>query len=160
MSVTVIYGSDGGCTRKIAKTIATKTSGKAVDIADAEPTDMENCALLILGCPTYADGELQTDWQTHLRKLEEAELANKRVAIFGTGDQVSFPDSFVDAIGILYDVVARKGADVIGYTDPAGFDFTRSAALRDGKFVGLAIDEDNQSDETEARITAWLSQLA
>jgi len=152
MSVTVIYGSDGGCTRKIAKTIATKTSGKAIDIADAEPTDMENCALLILGCPTYAE--------THLRKLEAAELANKRVAIFGTGDQVSFPDSFVDAIGILYDVVARKGADVIGYTDPAGYDFTRSAALRDGKFVGLAIDEDNQSDETEARITAWLSQFA
>ena len=93
-------------------------------------------------------------------KLEEAELANKRVAIFSTGDQMSFPDSFVDAIGILHDVVARKGADVIGYTDPAGYDFARSAALRDGKFVGLAIDEDNQSDETEARITAWLSQFA
>ena len=81
------------------------------------------------------------------------------MAIFGTGDQVSFPDSFVDAIGILYDVVARKGAEVIGCTDPAGYDFTRSAALRDGKFVGLAIDEDNQSGETEARVTAWLSQL-
>ena len=159
MSVTIIYGSDGGCTRKIAKSIAAKTSGKAIDISDAEPTDMENCSLLILGCPTYADGELQNDWQTHLGKLERAELANKRVAIFGTGDQVSFPDSFVDAIGILYDVVARKGAEVIGCTDPAGYDFTRSAALRDGKFVGLAIDEDNQSGETEARVTAWLSQL-
>ncbi|MGZ8389099.1 MAG: flavodoxin FldA [Rhodoplanes sp.] len=159
MVVTIIYGSDGGCTRDIAKNIAAKTSGKAIDITDAEPVDMENCSLLILGCPTYADGELQTDWSAHLGKLEEAELTNKRVAIFGTGDQVSFPDSFFDAIGILHDIVARKGAEVIGYTDTAGYDFTKSAALRDGKFVGLAIDEDNQSGETEARVTAWLSQL-
>ncbi|MFY9989804.1 MAG: flavodoxin FldA [Rhodoplanes sp.] len=159
MSVTIIYGSDGGCTRNIANKIAKKISGKAIDITDAEPTDMENCSLLILGCPTYADGELQNDWSVNLGKLEEAQIANKRVAIFGTGDQVSFPESFVDAIGILHDIVASKGADVIGYTDPAGYDFTKSAALRDGKFVGLAIDEDNQSSETEARVTAWLSQL-
>jgi flavodoxin I len=59
----------------------------------------------------------------------------------------------------VHDIVARKGAEVIGYTDTAGYDFTKSAALRDGKFFGLAIDEDNQSGETEARVTAWLSQL-
>ena len=47
MNVTIIYESDGGCTRKIAKSIAAKTSGKAIDISDAEPTDMENCSLLI-----------------------------------------------------------------------------------------------------------------
>ena len=47
---------------------------------------MENCSLLILGCPTYADGELQNDWSVNLGKLEEAQIANKRVAIFGTGD--------------------------------------------------------------------------
>lgn len=159
MSVTIIFGSDGGCTRSIAKKIAAKTSGKAIDITDAEPSDMENCSLLILGCPTYADGELQNDWNDNLAKLKDAQLADKRVAIFGTGDQVSFPDSFVDAIGILHDIVANKGADVIGYTDPGGYDFNKSAALRDGKFVGLALDEDNQSSETEARVTAWLSQL-
>lgn len=159
MSVTIIYGSDNGCTRKIANQIAAKTGGKAIDISDAQPADMETCSLLILGCPTYADGELQSDWDTHLSKLEKAQLAEKTVAIFGTGDQIGFPDSFVDAIGILHDVVMRKGAKVIGYTDPAGYDFTKSAALRDGKFVGLAIDEDNQSDETEARVAAWLDQL-
>jgi len=159
VSVTIIYGSDGGCTRGIADKIAAKTGGTAIDISDAEPADMENCSLLILGCPTYADGELQSDWDTHLRKLEAADLTDKRVAIFGTGDQVSFPDSFVDAIGILHDIVERKGAEVVGYTDPAGYEFTRSAALRDGKFVGLAVDEDNQSSQTAARVKAWLGQL-
>jgi flavodoxin I len=120
MSVTIIYGSDGGCTRNIADKIAAKIGGTAIDIAAAQPADMESCSLLILGCPTYADGELQSDWDTHLSKLEAAELSNKRVAIFGTGDQVGFPDSFVYAIGILHDIVERKGAEVIGYTDPVG----------------------------------------
>lgn len=159
MSVTIVYGSDSGCTRGIADDIAAKTGGTAIDISDAQPVDMETCSLLILGCPTYAEGELQSDWDTHLRKLETANLTNKRVAIFGTGDQVGFPDSFVDAIGILHDIVERKGALVIGYTDPTGYEFTRSAALRDGKFVGLAIDEDNQSSQTAARLKAWLTQL-
>ncbi|WP_028310292.1 flavodoxin FldA [Derxia gummosa] len=159
MSVTIVYGSDGGNTTKLAKKIASKTSGKAIDIKKATAADFENCSLLILGCPTYGDGDLQTDWQDHLGTLEEADLDGKRVAIFGAGDQMNYPESFVDAIGILYDVVADKGANVVGFTDTAGYDFTGSAALRDGKFVGLALDEDNQAGKSEKRITEWLAQI-
>jgi flavodoxin I len=31
--------------------------------------------------------------------------------------------------------------------------------VRDGKFVGLALDEDNQSELTAGRIEAWATQL-
>jgi len=48
MSVTIIYGSDGGCTRNIANKIAKKISGKAIDITDAEPTDMDEMADAVL----------------------------------------------------------------------------------------------------------------
>nr|MBA3924398.1 flavodoxin FldA [Nostocaceae cyanobacterium] len=34
-----------------------------------------------------------------------------------------------------------------------------SKAVRDGKFVGLALDEDNQSELTAERIKAWAAQL-
>jgi len=34
-----------------------------------------------------------------------------------------------------------------------------SKAIRDGKFVGLACDEDNFYDETDKRIAAWTEQL-
>ena len=159
MSITIIYGSDGGVTRKIANKIAAKSGVKALDIKKATKADFESGSLLVLGCPTYADGELQSDWVEHLHKLEEAELANKRIALFGLGDQVNYPASFVDAIGILYDIVIGKGAKVVGFTDPAGFDFTESKALRDGQFVGLALDEDNQAAKSDARIGAWLSQI-
>lgn len=159
MSVTIIYGSDGGVTRKIANKIAAKFSTKAINITKAQTTDFENASLLILGCPTYADGALQSDWEEHFEKLEAAELSRKRVAIFGLGDALNYPESFVDAIGILYDVLIEKEAKVIGFTDPDGFDFGQSAALRDGKFVGLALDEDNQSAKSDSRINAWIEML-
>lgn len=159
MSVTIIYGSDGGCTRKIANKIAAKTGGKALDIKKAQVGDFEGASLLILGCPTYADGELQSDWIEHLEKLESAELAKRRVAIFGTGDQMNYPASFVDAIGILHDIAAERGAKLVGHTDPEGYDFTDSQALRDGKFLGLALDEDSQANKTDARINQWLTMI-
>jgi flavodoxin I len=40
-----------------------------------------------------------------------------------------------------------------------GYDFNKSKALRDDKFIGLALDEDNQSDLTDSRIKQWVTQL-
>lgn len=160
MTVTVIFGSDQGCTRTIAGRIAKKLNGKSLDIKKASTADLEDASLLILGCPTYGFGDLQTDWEDHIATLDDAELSGKTVALFGTGDQVNYPDSFIDAVGILYDRVTAKGARVVGFTATDGYDFTGSAALRDGQFVGLALDEDNQSGKTEGRINAWISQLA
>ena len=159
MSVTVIFGSDQGCTRGVANRIAKKLNGKSLDIKQARPSDLEACQLLVLGCPTYGFGDLQSDWEENIGVLDEADLTGKKVALFGTGDQVNYPDSFIDAVGILYDRVVAKGAQVVGFTETAGYDFTGSAALRDGRFVGLALDEDNESGKSERRISAWISQL-
>ncbi|WP_072369007.1 flavodoxin FldA [Hyphomicrobium sp. NDB2Meth4] len=159
MSVTIIFGSDGGATRGVASRISKKCQGRSVDIKDATTSDFENCTLLILGSPTYGDGTLQSDWEEHIEKLRTADIKGKRVAIFGTGDQQTYPLSFVDAIGILYEEVSALGAEVVGFTETAGYDYSGSAAERDGKFVGLALDLDTQSSMTEKRVTAWLSQL-
>ncbi|EJW13162.1 Flavodoxin 1 [Rhodovulum sp. PH10] len=160
MSVNVIFGSDGGATKAVASRIAKRVQGKAIDIAAATPADFENCSLLILGSPTYGAGDLQADWEDHLDKLTGADLAGKKVALFGTGDQMGYPDSFVDAMGILYDHVVAQGATVVGFTDTAGYDYIASKAERDGKFVGLALDEDGEASKTDKRITAWISSLA
>ena len=159
MIVNVIFGSDGGATKGVAAKISKKAQGKSIDIKAATRADFENCDLLILGSPTYGDGTLQTDWEENIDKLREANLAGKKVALFGTGDQATYPDSFVDAMGILYDEVTEKGATVIGFTDTAGYDYTGSTAERDGRFVGLALDQDGQSGMTEKRVTAWLASL-
>ena len=40
-----------------------------------------------------------------------------------------------------------------------GYEFDESNAVRKGKFVGLALDADNQSELTESRIKAWVEQI-
>lgn len=159
MIVNVIFGSDGGATKGVASGISKKCQGRAVDIKTASPADFENCELLILGSPTYGDGTLQTDWEEHIDKLRGARLKGKKVALFGTGDQESYPGSFVDAMGILYDEVTALEAVVVGFTDTKGYDYLNSTAERDGKFVGLALDQDTQSGLTDKRVTAWLSTI-
>ena len=65
-------------------------------------------------------------------------------------------------IGLLYASSTgntERGATVIGAwpTDTHAFD--ASSAVVDGEFVGLAIDEDNQSDLSGARIEARVEQI-
>ena len=159
MVVTVVYGSDSGTTKAVASRIAKKLGGTAIDIVEATTSDLESCDLLILGIPTYADGELQADWEDNLETLKSADISGKKVALFGLGDQETYPESFLDAMGILYDEVIEQGAEVIGFTDTGDFTFTQSRAQRDGQFVGLALDEDTQSGQTSSRITSWISQI-
>ncbi len=62
-------------------------------------------------------------------------------------------------MGILEEKISELGGETVGYWSTDGYEFTDSKAVRDGKFVGLALDEDNQSQLTNERIKAWVSQL-
>ena len=52
------------------------------------------------------------------------------------------------------------GARVIGAWPVAGYDYKASQAMVDDRFLGLALDQINQPALTEARVDAWLQQLA
>ncbi len=159
MTVHVIYGSDSGRTRAAAGKIAAKLDGKVINIKSATTADFESCDLLVLGAPTYGAGELQVDWESGVDLLAEADLTGKKVALFGLGDQSTYPDTFVDALGTLYDAVLEKGAEVVGFTDTKGYEFEASTAVRDDRFVGLVLDQDSQAGKSEKRIAAWTSQI-
>ena len=159
MATHIIFGSDGGATKAVANRIAKKLNGKAIDIKDAKASDFESCTLLVLGVPTYGEGDLQSDWEENIEVLKSADLTKKKVALFGLGDQETYPDSFLDAMSVLYDLVLEQGADVIGFTETDGFSYTTSFAERDGHFVGLALDEDTQPGKTGKRIAAWVGDL-
>ena len=62
-------------------------------------------------------------------------------------------------MGILEEKISGLGSTTVGYWSRDGYDFTESKAVRDGKFVGLALDEDNQLNLTGERIKAWVEQL-
>ena len=90
--------------------------------------------------------------------LKEADLEGKTVAIFGCGDAESYPDTFCGAMGEIYNAVFDK-ATVVGSVSTDGYTFDDSEAVQNGQFVGLALDDVNESDKTEARIDAWIASL-
>ncbi len=156
----IIYGSTTGNAAMAAETIAAKLGGGDIkEVAKASKDDLENYENLILGSSTWGDGELQDDWYSFLPTLKSANLNGKIVAVFGVGDQFSYSSTYVNAMGELYDAAKAAGAKIIGATSTDGYSFDESTAVRDGKFVGLALDYDNQDSLSVDRITAWANQI-
>ena len=154
----VIYGSSTGNTERAARKIAAALGVEALNVANATSADFD-AELLIIGSSTWGLGELQDDWSSRVHLLTPANLQGKRVAVFGTGDQSGFSDTFCDAIGILATRAEEAGALLIGQTSATGYLHTSSLAERAGFFCGLALDDDNQPEKTAGRITAWVEQL-
>ncbi len=159
----LFYGTQTGNTQAIAELIQQALGGDNIvdlhDIADADPGDFSPYSYLIVGSPTWNIGELQSDWDGFYDELEAIDFKDKKIAYFGVGDQVGYADNFQDAMGILEERISSLGGITTGYWSTDGYDFSESKAVKNGKFVGLAIDEDNQSDLTEYRIKVWTEQL-
>lgn len=154
----IFYGSTTGNTETYAQTIASALGTADVfNVADASADDVEKYDLILLGSSTWGDGDLQDDWYDFLDALKGKNLAGKKVALFGTGDSASYPDTFCGALGTIYDDLQATGATFVGAFEPQGYDVVDSPVARDGKFVGLALD-DNNSDNDE-RIAEWVKTL-
>ena len=87
-------------------------------------------------------------------------FSGKFVGLFGAGDQVGYEESFQDALGILGRKLRMRGAKLIGFTSTAGYDYSRSEGVEGARFMGLALDFDNQADLNALRIAAWVGQIA
>jgi flavodoxin I len=159
----LFFGTQTGNTETIAEAIQTAFGDDSIvtlhNVADVELSDFDDYSNLIIGCPTWNIGELQSDWEGLYNELDDIDFSGKKVAYFGAGDQVGYADNFQDAMGILEEKISGMGGTTVGYWSIEGYEFNESKAVRDGKFVGLAIDEDNQSDLTNERINAWVTQL-
>ncbi|PSB22763.1 flavodoxin FldA [filamentous cyanobacterium CCP1] len=160
----LFYGTQTSNTQTVAELIQKEFGGVVVvsiqDISRTEPADFDEYQNVIIGCPTWNVGELQSDWESFYDdQLDSINFSGKKVAYFGEGDQIGYPDTFQDAMGMLEEKISELGGETVGYWSTEGYDFSDSKALRDDKFVGLALDEDNQSELTEERIKAWVAQL-
>ena len=91
--------------------------------------------------------------------MDDVDFSGKKVSFIGTGDADGYPDTFVDAIGIIHDRIKDKGAKFIGAVETEDYTFDDSRALFDGKFIGLPIDEDNEPDKTDERLQKWVDAI-
>lgn len=160
----LIVGSDEGNTLNVAERIQQRFGKELVDlvdIADATALDFAKYDKLILGIPTWDFGQLQSDWDDFWEDLQELDFSGKTVALFGLGDQFGYGDYFLDAMGLLHEVVVERGAAIVGHWSTEGYEFDASKALVPGEnqFVGLGIDQDQQDELTAQRLNEWCAQV-
>lgn len=168
----LFFGTDTGNTRKIAKQIKKsfddELMAKPVNVNRAEVEDFMSYDYLILGTPTLGDGLLpglsaeceSESWEEFLPKLEDRDFSGKTIAIYGLGDQATYPTEFVNAIFFLHEFFDDRGAKLVGRWPTEGYDFEVSLAVDEGEFLGLALDLDSQSAKTDERLAAWLKLIA
>ncbi|MBC6418189.1 MAG: flavodoxin FldA [Prochloron sp. SP5CPC1] len=159
----LFYGSTTGKTESAAEMIQAEFGGESVvtlhEISEIQDSDFDQYQNIIIGSPTWDIGQLQADWDGYFEDLDNVDFSGKKVAYFGTGDVVGYGENFQDAMGTLEEKISELGGQTVGNWPTDGYDFESSKAVKNGKFVGLALDDDNQSELTESRIQEWVAQL-
>jgi flavodoxin II len=160
--IALFYGSSTCYTQMAGEKIAQELGQVDVfNIADEPLANCQTYAYLIFGIPTWDYGELQEDWEEIWPELDQIEFAGKQVALYGLGDQLGYPEWFLDAMGYLHAKLIQRGAQCTGYWPIEGYQFEASQALTPdgGQFVGLALDDETQFDLSDARIKHWCQLL-
>ena len=160
MATAIFFASSTGNSEEIASKISSYLDNIEVfDLAGTKIEKINNYDKIILGGSTWGDGELNDDWEDAWVDFCKLDLSNKTIALFGLGDQESYSDEFCSALGIIYEQINSMGAKVIGFTSTQGYYHDASKAQVEDKFVGLILDEDNQSDLTDERIENWVNEI-
>ncbi len=163
-SIGLFFGSDEGNTEKVAYRIQARFGSDLVavkDISDATQLDFAEYDKIILGIPTWDFGQIQSDWEEFWDDIAAVDFTAKQVALFGLGDQFGYGDYFLDAMGMLHDVIIQSGAEIVGHWPTEGYEFEASKAEIPGQglFVGLALDEDQQENLSADRLNRWCAQI-
>jgi flavodoxin I len=160
----LFFGSDEGNTERVAYRIQQRLGDDVVDVydvADVTQLTFADYDYFILGIPTWDFGQIQSDWEEFWDDAAAIDFSGKKVALFGLGDQFGYGDYFLDAMGMLHDVIIQSGAQIVGHWPTEGYEFDASKAEIPGvgKFVGLALDEDQQENLTADRLNRWCTQI-
>ena len=158
----IIYSFNTKKTGKIATQIQEGFNDPAIEMVNAEEISEDlflSFDQIIMGVPTWFDGELPNYWDEFVPALEEMDLKGKKIALFGLGDQKGYSENFLDGVGIMGEILEGQGATLLGFTSAEGYEFESSRALRNKQFLGLAIDFENQGSMNKQRVAAWIEEL-
>ena len=160
MKTLIIYGSSEGATEGVAEDLE-KLLPDATSVAaqDAEESMLDGVEMLIFGASTLGLGDLQDDMVDFLDEFKNWDVNVSVGAVFGLGDAAGYEDSFVDGIADMAEALKSKGVTIKGQWPIEGYEFSESRGQEGDHFLGLAIDEDNESDLTEERLEAWVKLL-
>ena len=164
MRIGLFYATNTGYTEDVAKELQDQFGPGLIEschnVEDLELKDLLGYDVLIMGIATWDVGDLPYDWALLYDELGKYDFSGTKIVMFGLGDQVGYPETFLDAMGIVYQGFLDRGAiGDFGFWPTKDYDFSGSLAVYGEKFCGLAIDQDNEPDTTTQRLKAWCMQI-
>jgi flavodoxin long chain len=164
MKIGIFYASNTGFTEGVAEEMHSKLGTSLVEtcqnIEDLEVDDILGYDVLILGIATWDVGDLPYDWAMFYDDMPDHDFSGTTVVMFGLGDAPGYPETFLDAMGIVYKRLLEQGAKGgVGFWPTADYQYNVSLAEFGDKFCGLAIDQDNEADKTSERLDQWCTQI-
>lgn len=135
---------------------------KSIDEVNID--DIKNHPQLIIGCSTvgsetWRNADNSDPWSAFMKQMEDVNMTDKSVALFGLGDQIRWPKHYVDGMAVLHEQISSKGAKMVGKWFVEGYDHEESEAQEGDYFLGLALDEDHQPELSEGRVEKWVKQI-
>ncbi|MDC4163359.1 flavodoxin domain-containing protein [Mycoplasma bradburyae] len=159
--IAIVYGTNLGTTELIAKKINNqiKYPTTLLDVTKTNVDEINQYDVIIFGTSTWGTGDILDVWLDF--EFKRLDVTNKIFLLFGCGDSQTYPYTFCDGVGKLFDILNRKKAKIIGMIDKKEYEynFEESKAYYKNKVVGLLIDQDSQPDKTDWRITNWTSLI-
>lgn len=162
----LVYWPKKGNVENTAAKIAAYFDQDAIDvftISEVDVNQLSNYDFLIFGGSTIGADNWEdthtTKWYSFFEDLKGISLQGKKVAVYGLGDQVLYPEHFVDGMAVLRKELVSSGAEMIGQWPAEGYEHTDSKSLEGDYFIGLALDDDHQSELSNERIEKWVNIL-
>ena len=163
----IFFGPEKGAVNRVADMIRNLIGPEKVDLVpvkNASPADFASYDQIIFGISTVGketwDGKpASSDWGKFLPQVRQGDFKGKTVAMYGLGDHITYASSFVDFMGLLARQLIKTEARIVGQVPVDEYEFEESAAIFDGKFIGLPLDEDFEPELTDDRIARWLQQI-
>ncbi len=162
----LIYWPKKGNVENTAAKLSAQFAKGTIDvftISEVEVENLSNYDLLIFGGSTIGADNWEdvhtSKWYSFFEDLKTVNLEGKPFAIYGLGDQVLYPEHFVDGMAIIRDEMVARGAKLIGRWPMEGYEHTDSKSIDGDHFLGLALDDDHQSELSNERIDKWVKML-
>lgn len=163
----IFYGPVGGATEKIARMIQKEfgeSNADLIPIKNAKAEDVNKYENIIfgsstLGNETWDSRRSKPDWDIFKPDLDKINYEGKVFSLYGLGDHISYARFFVDSMGIIAKRMLANGAKIVGSCDAAEYEYEKSEALIDNRFIGLPIDEEFESEKSADRVKRWVSTI-
>lgn len=162
----LIYWPKKGNVENTAGKIAKLFEADAIDVFTISEVDVEKLTaydLLIFGGSTIGADNWEdthtTKWYTFFKAVKKLDLSGKVGALYGLGDQVLYPEHFVDGMAVVRDELSSTGIRFVGSWPIEGYEHTDSKSAEGDHFIGLALDDDQQPELSDERIKQWIEIL-